>query len=388
MMLRICVFVVMVYGIIDFTNSHPHDDENKCPGCEYEGDCVDRNKKWDDKEDCTKYHCKVIRRKDKDSGKLTFHVGLKRTSYGCPYNGTCEDFGKKWKEEDKCRQFRCLKKRHPHELRGLASISHNLKSKIFGCRYGGECKENKDQWNVTELCEEYTCIARRRKFKDGTTGFFSKLKINKYGCSFQGVCRSENEEWMDGCNRRKCLISARSSITDIIKSGCKDNNGTCHEENATWTENCITVQCQVVKVDKNTYQMTNKNIGFGCPYKGKCLKLEEEVVEDCITKKCSYNEKNKTRVVTPVDFECMDADGKCRKLDETGYPMMIKGKRYENCNCTLTTKPDGSYSIGKKCSGSASGSGTSGRTSGGKADGTAGGTAGGTADETTGGATM
>ncbi|XP_048737411.2 uncharacterized protein LOC125652337 [Ostrea edulis] len=285
-------------------------------GCKWKDSCI--NESEIRQHDCTHYICRVSQKGRYKRTELAVY------SQDCKdKQGKCISVGSQ-SDGQNCKKVKCVSRNGLSMLENIAT----------GCLDKKECREDGGNWTHPGNCVTYGC-----RIKSQNGGLYPQVQIVNVGCQMGGVCYSAGETWDSGCLERKCVVKRSTkgfsrSITAKLR-GCTVN-GKCLEIGfQEMRDKCLNYACMLDKVSKRPVYKLLK--GACRDLDGNCRDVGEEwnhlykPNKVCLRLKCAYS--GGVYRISTLKILCKDKNDNCRQQGERGFPGMIGGRTYKNCQC-------------------------------------------------------
>ncbi|XP_062572339.1 uncharacterized protein LOC134234308 [Saccostrea cucullata] len=285
-------------------------------GCKWRDSCV--NESEIRQYQCTHYICRVSQKGQYRRSEMAVY------SQDCrDPQGNCIAVGS-YGEGQNCNKLKCVSKNGMSRLENVAT----------GCLDKDKCREDGGNWTSPENCITYGC---RLKIQNGRT--YPQIQIIGVGCKVGGICYSPGEKWDSGCLERQCVVNRSNkgfsrSVTAKLR-GC-NVNGKCLEVGFKEMRNkCLNYGCVLdKKSDRPVYNLLKgacKDLDGNCRDVGEEWDHLYQPHKICLRLKCEYT--GGIYRTSSLKILCKDKNDNCRQQGERGFPAMIRGKEYKNCQC-------------------------------------------------------
>ncbi|XP_062619428.1 uncharacterized protein LOC134280987 [Saccostrea cucullata] len=285
-------------------------------GCKWRDSCV--NESEIRQYHCTHYICRVSQKGQYRRSEMAVY------SQDCrDPQGNCIAVGS-YGEGQNCNKLKCVSKNGMSRLENVAT----------GCLDKDKCREDGGNWTSPENCITYGC---RLKIQNGRT--YPQIQIIGVGCKVGGICYSPGEKWDSGCLERQCVVNRSNkgfsrSVTAKLR-GC-NVNGKCLEVGFKEMRNkCLNYGCVLdKKSDRPVYNLLKgacKDLDGNCRDVGEEWDHLYQPHKICLRLKCEYT--GGIYRTSSLKILCKDKNDNCRQQGERGFPAMIRGKEYKNCQC-------------------------------------------------------
>ncbi|XP_059164182.1 neurogenic locus Notch protein-like isoform X2 [Physella acuta] len=260
--------------------------------------------------------------------------------FSAPLDGSCVEGGVTYQNGEIfiCpNSSGCVKKRCDN---GVISIVEE------GCSRDGVCIAVSANY-TSSTCRTYTCV--KTTGSDGIVTYAVQLLNTKCRDS-NGVCFTPGERFTlvnNGTTYPSCTCSVTSDGTasyTCSSTSTQQSTGSCSYNGVTYQSGqTIVITTCIQKLCQNGVITTSQD---GCSFNGACLAVDTTTEVSCTSYRCSKTpQADGTTIyaVKVVSSRCKDANGACHNPGES-FPLVIGGKSYSNCTCTIAADGSTSYS--------------------------------------------